>query len=140
MRSAVVGAAALLAIFPAAPGSLAAADGGSRTHVAEYVGGGVTAGPGQSVTLRATDNVGAVVFQGGPERYVSIEIADRHGLPVAGIVEQPERDQAYVCGATERPLRVKPYEKVTVFLMNGACGNGVSLATAGTVTATFTRR
>lgn len=111
-----------------------------RVHTLEYAGGGVTAGPGQSVEVRAGETVGAVVFRGGPERFVSIEIDDAHGLPVTGIVEQ-EDDATHVCGATDKPLRIRPYENVTVFLMNGVCsGTRASVATTGTVTATFTRR
>ena len=112
-----------------------------RTQTLEYAGGGVTVEEQRSVFVRAGDNVGAVVFRGGPERFVSVEIADAHGLPVTGIVAQPDDDDGtHICGATKKPVRVRPYEKVTVFLMNGTCGGaGASVATAGTVTATFTR-
>lgn len=112
-----------------------------RRHTLEYVGGGITAGPGRSAEVRAGDQVGAVVFRGGPERFVDIRIDDQHGLPVTGIVAQPGEPKVHICGGTKKPLRVKPYENVTVFLMNGVCGTGgVSVATVGTVTATFSRR
>ena len=131
------GALAVGLLAGPAPGSSVEA----RIHTLEYVGGGVTAGPVRQVVLRAGDGIGAVVFRGGPERFVSVEIDDAHGLPVAGIVSQPGVDGTPICGASEKPLKVRPYEKVTVFLMNGTCGDaGASVATTGTVTATFTRR
>lgn len=134
-----VAAAVVLTAAWVAPGA-AAAPGEPRVHTLEYAGGGITAGPGQSVEVRAGETIGAVVFRGGPERFVSIEIEDAHGLPVTGVVEQDD-DATHVCGATRKPLRIRPYENVTVFLMNGACGgSSVSVATTGTVTATFTRR
>ena len=131
---------ALAAFVPAAfagPGAAETVE--ARVQTLEYVGGGVTIGPERSVVVRASDKIGAVAFRGGPERFVSIEIQDAHGLPVTGIVEQPNRAGTHICGATDTPLRVRPYEKVTVFLLNGSCGAGASVATTGTVTATFTR-
>lgn len=112
----------------------------ARIHTLEYVGGGVTIGPTRTTAVRAGDGIGAVEFRGGPERFVSIEIEDAHGLPVTGVVVQPGDDEGrHVCGATHKPLKIRPYEKVTVFLMNGVCGAaGASVATTGTVTATFT--
>ncbi|MDQ3952572.1 MAG: hypothetical protein M3279_06385 [Actinomycetota bacterium] len=134
-------AAALAALATAVIATSVGAAPEPRAQTLEYVGGGATTGPERAVVLRAGDNVGAVVFRGGPERFVSIEIADRHGLQVTGIVRQGEEAGTHVCGATEKPIRVKPYEKVTVFLMNGACGaSGASVVTSGTVTATFTTR
>ncbi|MDQ3981553.1 MAG: hypothetical protein M3271_02595 [Actinomycetota bacterium] len=135
MTAAIAAAAVLASASLGAAGSAAA-----RTQTLEYVGGGITTGPERAVYLRAGDNVGATVFRGGPERFVTIEIADRHGLPVTGIVSQPDEESVHICGETDRPLRIKPYENVTVFLMNGACGGGASVVTTGTVTATFTRK
>lgn len=122
-------------------GSVAAAPA-TRTQTLEYVGGGVAVGPTRTVAVRAGSGVGAVEFRGGPERFVSIEIEDAHGRPVTGVVVQPDDDQGrHVCGATRKPLRVRPYENVMVYLMNGVCGpSGASVATTGTVTATFTQR
>lgn len=135
-------ALAMAAVAAAAPaGAVAAFPAKPRMQTLEYVAGGVTAGPRRTVMLKGSDNVGAVVFRGGPERYVSVEIDDRHGLPVTGIVSQEGAEPVYVCGASDEPVRVKPFETVTVYVMNGVCGEGgVSVATAGTVTATFTRR
>lgn len=128
-------AAGVLAIGSAPAGSTEA-----RIHTLEYVGGGIKAGPVRSV-LRAGDGIGAVVFRGGPERFVSVEIDDAHGLSVTGIVAQEGDEGIAICGATEKRLRVRPYENVTVYLMNGECGDeAASVATTGTVTATFTRR
>ncbi|HYO61741.1 MAG TPA: hypothetical protein VEU29_07570 [Actinomycetota bacterium] len=121
-------------------GAVTAAPAPTRIQTLEYVGGGIMADDGKHVVVRAGDQVGAVVFRGGPERFVSIEIEDTHGLPVTGIVSQPGGRGTHICGATDEPLKVRPYEKVTVFLMNGVCGDmGASVATAGTVTATFGR-
>jgi hypothetical protein len=140
MRRTLAASVALTVTLGAAAAA-AAGTGEARSHTLEYVGGGATTGPGREAVLRAGDHVGAVVFRGGPERFVEIEIDDRHGLPVTGVVDQPGEPRVHVCGATDRPLRVKPFENVTVFLMNGACGTGgVSVVTAGTVTATFSRR
>ena len=120
-------------------GGVVAAPATPRTQTLEYAGGGVTTGPQRAIVVRAGDNVGAVVFRGGPERFVSVEIADRHGLPVTGIVAQPDEEETHICGATKKPIRITPYENVTVFLMNGTCGpSGASVVTTGTVTATFT--
>jgi hypothetical protein len=122
---------------PAPAGSAA-----PRVHTLEYVGGGVVAGETRDVAVRVGDGMGAVVFRGGPERFVSLEIDDAHGQPVTGIVVQPSDDDGrQFCGATAKPLRIRPYENVTVFLMNGTCGDaGASVATTGTVTATFTQK
>jgi hypothetical protein len=137
LRYALVGAALVTTL---ACGAVAAAPAGPRIQTMEYVGGGIAIDEQKSTVIRAGENVGAVVFRGGPERFVSIEIEDTHGLPVTGIVIQPGDDAGtHICGATEKPLKVRPYEKVTVFLMNGVCGDGGSVATAGTVTATFSR-
>lgn len=120
-------------------GPAAAGSGEARVHTLEYVGGGLRLGPTQSAEVRVGDGIGAVSFRGGPERYVSIEVDDAHGQPVAAIVAQPDEDH-HICGATDKPLKIVPYEKVTVFLMNGVCGHaGASAATTGTVTATFTK-
>lgn len=140
MRRSVAAAAIAALATGLLAGSGAAAPVAPRVQTLEYVGGGVTIGPARATVVRAGDNVGAVVFRGGPERFVSVEIADAHGLPVTGIVTQPDEAGTYICGATDEPLRVRPYEKVTVFLLNGVCGtDGASVVTTGTVTATFTR-
>ena len=141
MRHRVFAVAALLAAVPVATAAPVTASSAYRTYALEYIGGGLTTEPGQELAVRVADNIGAVMFQGGPEKFVSIEIADAHGLPVTGIVKQPDRDSVHICGATEEPLRVKPYENVTVYLMNGVCGpDGASVVTTGTVTAKFSRR
>lgn len=133
-------ALAVSALFVPAP---EAGAGGTRprTQTLEYVAGGVSAGPDQTMVVTVGDSVGKVVFRGGPERLVAVEVADTHGLPVTAIVSQGEKTNHYVCGASEEPLPILPYKKVTVFLVNGACGDaGASVVTTGTVTATFTKR
>jgi hypothetical protein len=136
---AVFAVAALATTFPATSGNAAPAE--ARIQTLEYVAGGVTVADTRSTVIRAGDKIGAVVFRGGPERFVSIQIEDAHGLPVTGIVAQPGSDGTHICGATDKPLKVRAYEKVTVFLMNGTCGDsGASVATTGTVTASFVQR
>ncbi|MDQ4124338.1 MAG: hypothetical protein M3134_01895 [Actinomycetota bacterium] len=142
MRKRLPVTVALGALVVGLVGGSPAGSAEARIHTLEYVGGGVTIGPERTTAVRAGDGIGAVVFRGGPERFVSIEIDDAHGLAVTGVVVQPDAgDGTHICGATEKPLKIRPYEKVTVFLMNGACGaRGASVATTGTVTATFTRK
>lgn len=133
-------AAAVVVVAALAVGPAGATPAGARIHSLEYVGGGVIVDEQRRAVLRAGGNVGAVVFRGGPERLVSIEIADAHGLPVTAVVAQGKDAGTRICGATRKPMRIRPYEEVTVFLMNGACGSaGASVATTGTVTARFTR-
>jgi hypothetical protein len=134
--AAVLAAAGLVA---AAPGA-GARGPAPRTQTLEYTAGGVSAGPDQTTVVTVGDNVGKVVFRGGPERFVDVEVADVHGMPVTAIVSQGEQTSHYVCGASEKPLPILPYRKVTVFLMNGACGAGASVVTRGTVTATFSAK
>lgn len=138
LLSAIAIAALATALLPA-PGAAEAPE--TRVQTLEYVGGGVAIGRQRSTAVRVGDTVGAVEFRGGPERFVTLVIVDRHGLPVTGSVVQPGDDEeTLICGATDKPLKVRPYENVTVFLMNGVCGDtGASVATSGTVTATFSR-
>lgn len=135
---AIAASAAALALVA---GPAPARPSGARVHTLEYTGGGLIVGSTRSTAVRVGDTVGAVEFRGGPERFVSIEIADAHGQPVTGVVVQPDADETQICGATDKPLKIRPYENVTVFLMNGTCGDaGASIVTTGTVTATFTKR
>lgn len=137
IATAALAVAALVASAPA----VGARNPKSRSQTLEYVGGGFTSGNDRSTAVRVGDNVGAVEFRGGPERFVSIEIVDAHGLPVTGVVTQPNDAGTHICGATPEPIPIRPFRKVTVFLMNGACsGAAASLVTTGTVTATFTHR
>lgn len=130
--------AAAAALLAAAPGA-AAGSPEVRRQTLEYVAGGVSSGPGQTTVVTVGDSIGKVVFRGGPEKLVSIEVADAHGLPVTAIVSQgDERHTHYVCGKSDGPLPIVPYRRVTVFLVNGVCGDaGASVVTTGTVTATF---
>ncbi|MDP9069218.1 MAG: hypothetical protein M3N53_12850 [Actinomycetota bacterium] len=93
--------------------------------------------------------IGSVDFHGGPERFLSIDIKDLTGQPVAADVVQflgdsnvsTEEEDALrhsVCGATKKPLRIKPFIEVRVFIYAGPCEDGTpAAATAGEVTATF---
>lgn len=132
-------AAALTAAALVVAAPIAGARGiAPRTQTLEYTAGGVSAGPDQTTVVTVGDDVGKVVFRGGPERFVEIEVADAHGLPVTAIVSQGEQTSHYVCGSSEKPLPIVPNKKVTVFLVNGLCGDaGASVVTRGTVTATF---
>ncbi|HVF53741.1 MAG TPA: hypothetical protein VNC78_09070 [Actinomycetota bacterium] len=88
------------------------------------------------------------------ERYISVEIEDRSGLPVAGYiwVKPPRVMQDYVggfndlhpfCGATSSPVPIRGGRPVMVYVNVGEpfvalhCHPG--LATIGTVSATFLR-
>lgn len=96
--------------------------------------------------------IGSVEFSGGRERFVSVEITDATGLPVAADVVQFSGDQNVstdssdattysICGASERPLRIRRFVKVYVFIYAGPCADGtLAAATTGTVTARFESR
>ncbi|HEV2757620.1 MAG TPA: hypothetical protein VG318_17795 [Actinomycetota bacterium] len=142
MKNRLTGPAAALAacaLLAGAP-STGARGTAPRTQTLEYTAGGISAGPDQTTVVTVGDDVGKVVFRGGPERFVDVEVADAHGLPVTAVVSQGTLTEHYVCGASEKPLPIVPHKKVTVFLVNGVCGDaGASVVTTGTVTATFTR-
>lgn len=125
----------------------AAAAAALRVETQRYdAPGGVAGVIGGSVT---GTRIGSVHFARGPERFVSIEITDLTGQPVAADVVQflgdsnvstDEEDALRhpVCGATKKPLRIKPFIKVHVFIYAGPCEDGTpAAATTGEVTATF---
>lgn len=81
------------------------------------------------------------------ERFVSLSIEDATGGPVLGRVEIWDMRTAswsdrgsFFCTETQRPLRIKAYEKLYVGAYLGSCPDGsFSLVTTGTITATFSR-
>lgn len=142
-RTRFTAAVAALA-FAALPGLAQAGGGAPRTETGTYFAGG----PQGVLALSAAgqENLGAVRFPAGTERFVSVTIVDTTGLPISGEVAQnldadetPEVSYTF-CGATEKPVKVKPRVEVTVYLYEGTCGSSPSLATHGQVTAEFTAK
>lgn len=118
-----------------------------RVETATYdAPGGV---PALSVSVTGT-NIGAVMLPAGPERKVAVEVTDATGLPVSGEIKQRGGDGVALdggdtsvafCGATEKPVNVRPNEPVYVFLYAGPCEDGTTAAaTTGEVVATFIGR
>lgn len=82
------------------------------------------------------------------ERFISIEVADKSGLPTRAIViQETETDgqpnyllKEEICGQTEAPIEITRGVDVTVLTQEGPCADDTpAMATFGTVTATFTR-
>ncbi len=115
-----------------------------RSESGTYLGGGIQGVIG--VSGAGQENLGAVRFEGGTERFVSVVVEDANGLPVAGEVAQnldsdtsPEVSYMF-CGETEKPLKIKPGVEVIVYVYEGTCGSSPSLPTTGEVTAEFSAR
>lgn len=100
-------------------------------------------GYGHYVTITAEGNWAIFEPRAG-ERRVTFSIQDELGGPVLGKVffwegdRWAEREPKF-CGATKKPLRVKPSETVYVGAFFGDCNGAQSVATTGTVTATFSK-
>lgn len=79
---------------------------------------------------------------GSRDHWVSVEIDDSLGGPVAAIITQGTAEPlAEFCGRIEKPVRIKPGFAVEVSLYSGSCADGTpSVATSGSVTAFFTRK
>ncbi|HYP23621.1 MAG TPA: hypothetical protein VEV43_08610 [Actinomycetota bacterium] len=140
-------AAALATTGALAPASASRGARTTRVETATYdAPGGVGA---LSVSVTGT-NVGAVMLPAGPERKVSVEVTDATGLPVSAEIKQRGGDGVALesndtavpfCGATEKPVTVRPNEPVYVFLYAGPCEDGTpAAATTGEVVATFVGR
>lgn len=118
--------------------------GGKRVESGDYTGGGVEGVVGLSGSGQA--DVGAVRFDGGPERYVSAEVVDATGRRVAAEVvqlgdpDQPPLVAKAFCGKTARPVKIRPGIPVQVYVYfgEGCGGEPVSAPTTGTITAVFT--
>lgn len=80
-----------------------------------------------------------VTLPGGPENYVTIELADASGQPVLAEIVQQDVLTAF-CGSTGGRVRIEPSFDVTIRVRAGRCfGAGPSAGTTGTVEATFER-
>lgn len=82
------------------------------------------------------------------ERYISVAIEDRTGLPVRAVVVQKRvgsNGPSYVveqeiCGRTKAPIRIRAGLDVSVLVQEGPCADGsLGGATFGIVRATFSR-
>ncbi len=120
-----------------------ARSGTKRVERSEYTAGGVEGVIGLSA--QGQENLGAVRFQGGPERLVAVRVRDTSDRRVLAEVVQlaKGRDEPLVsqlfCGRTDRPVRIVPNTNVYVYVYFGrGCGGELlSAPTTGTVTAVF---
>ena len=104
---------------------------------------GAGAPVGTGACLRPTNSCGDIPT-GSTEKYVTVEITDAAGLPVAFSLTQDtdpdaigsESDLGEFCGKTEEPIAIEPGFTIVVFpwTVGPACG---SVATTGTVKATL---
>jgi len=78
-----------------------------------------------------------LVLPAGPERFLSLQLADDSGHDVAFDVYQD--DILYGgCSSTTTPIPIRPGMQVTLLLYNGRCPDGrPSIVTDGSLTATF---
>lgn len=89
--------------------------------------------------------IGGVVFPGGRERFVDVKVTDDAGGRVAGSVAQyrGQREVTFhdFCGRTKRPVKIKRFLNVQIYVYQGVCEDMTpSIATSGTVTGVFTRK
>jgi hypothetical protein len=82
------------------------------------------------------------------ERFISVVVEDRSGLPTrALVIQETETDgepnyllKEEICGQSVGPIEITRGVDVTVLTQEGFCEDGTqAVATFGTVTATFTR-
>lgn len=119
--------------------------GKARTETGEYNTFTVdTDQTGPSASGRISNGVSFTPRRG--ERYVSVVIEDKTGVPVRAFVEQDVDDDGQAdlsvefCGATSEPIRFQKGAPVEVWAQEGPCAdNSGGASTFGTVTATFTR-
>jgi hypothetical protein len=116
-----------------------------RTATGEYNTLTVDTDDPGSVTAGRFSNVVSFTPREG-ERFVSVSIVDKSGLPARAVVGQDldgdgnEDVSAEICGATTAPIALKKNATVLVSAQEGPCEDGTNaMATFGTVTATFTR-
>jgi hypothetical protein len=78
---------------------------------------------------------------GRKDKYVTIEFSDMSGQNVYATVSYSPEDPTGVfdlCGSTDEPQKVSPNTTLYVWIWQGTCPSGEpSLATSGTITATF---
>lgn len=81
----------------------------------------------------------AEFFRARPgEQSVTISLTDNTGTPVRGRVDLGA-DVVEFCSETPEPIAVAPRQKFGVHAIFGLCDAGVSIATEGTITVTFSR-
>ena len=80
------------------------------------------------------------------ERFVSVVLTDRSGLPTRAVIQQDYDGDGVadvgteMCGATDAPVAFRKGIDVIVLTQEGPCEDGTTAtSTFGTVTATFTR-
>lgn len=121
----------------------------ARTAKAKYQGPGEIEA-GSAVIIFGPIRVDGEQVAGGVrfetranERFVMLEIVDESGQAVKGHVEQKmkrsERFLGHFCGATDRPLRIKPGKPLMVYPGSAPCGGSPTGATQGVVTARFSK-
>ena len=136
-----------LGVAVAAPAAVGSAAESHRSVVVSYdkPGGLVLVYPtgGQVITNVVLDDEETVAAKRG-ESTVSVEIADASGLgPVADVHIDHDGDglpevHKWICGATEKPLKVRTGSEVSVRPYSGMCEDGSpSVATQGEITLTF---
>lgn len=75
------------------------------------------------------------------ERLLDLTVADALGTEVAGAIVGEGGLIANFCGATAKPVTVRPFEVVEVQLLSGTCDSGAaSVVTEGEVIATLYKR
>lgn len=80
-----------------------------------------------------------ITFPAGPERFLSVVIADDSGAAIPAEVVQDDVVATF-CGETAKPVRIRPNFPVTVEIFSGPCPEeGAGAATRGVVEATFSR-
>lgn len=114
----------------------------TRTEVGYYSDAGV-----HVVAQWARPTAATVELPGGPERFVSVEIADDSSpdayAQISQDVDGDGVDDLFVpiCSRSVLPVLVVPHVPVKVIAYQGPCFDGMpARATSGTVTATFSSR
>ena len=115
------------------------------TYIAPSLGSQATG----YITCSEGLNWGCAAVEAYPrrDRYVSIDIVDESGLPVAALLfqyvgDEYARGHIPICGGTDEPVKLeKGVDWVGVDLFEGPCGTDLSpaAATTGVVDFTFTR-
>jgi hypothetical protein len=116
-----------------------------RTVTGEYNSVKVdTNNPGPAAKGRISNGVTFTPRNG--ERFVSVTITDKSGLPADAFVGQDldgdglEDVSQHICGATTSPIALKKGADVMIYTQEGPCEDGTNaMATFGTISATFTR-
>lgn len=117
----------------------------AREAKAEYVSAGGVAGIITGDTdINGTHLGTARIYPRRAERYVAMSLTDATGLPVAFEVAQDldddgreETSYGAYCGKMPEIKLKAARLPVTVFILTGQCGTGVSAPTKGVVTATL---